>query len=162
MLDWKVSKELRNQWTSSPISSYFQRKNYRTVIFALIACGWISITGGGTALHRSVPNRVPAANLLALYGKLKLEQLSDDAHLKIYSNFALRPRRLCGGWNDDSDDHVISLTGAADHLNNRPNAATPHQQLPNQNGVQDVAEKVSSPCIHLQQPTPCKLRDLTP
>ena len=140
--NWKASRK------QSPKKNCFQKSSFCAALFVLIICEWVSIAGGGAAIQRS--NRVPVANFLALYRKLRIEQLSDDTSAKFYGSLDLRSRRLCGGWNDDSDDHVISLTGADDRLNSRPLAATPHQQFPNQLGVQDVTEKVlhtrSLPC----------------
>ena len=142
MLDWKASRELRNKLTILRNSFYIQNSFYCIALFAIIVCECFPAAGGGTFIQRSVPNRIPVANFLALYKKLRIEQLSLDISAKFYSNLYLPPRRLSGGWNDDSDDHVISLTGAEDRLNSRPNAATPHQQIPNQQGVQDITEKV--------------------
>jgi hypothetical protein len=151
MLDWKASRELRNQLTILPSSFCFHNSISCAALFAIIICERFSIAGGGAAIQRTVPNRIPVANFLALYKKLRIEQLSDEISTKNYGNLDLRPQRLCGGWNDDSDDHVISLTGAEDRPNSRPNAATPHQQIPNQLGVQDITEKVPHTFIPLRQ-----------
>ncbi len=158
MLDFK--RDLRNQFIFTPKSYIYQKEICSTALFALIFFARLSIAGGGVAIQRSVSSRIPVTNFLTLYRKLRTELLSDEFSANFYDTLALRPRRLCGGWNDDSDDHVISLTGAENRQNNRPNAATPHQQIPNQLGVQDISEKVSQ--MHhsfadplMRVPTPC-------
>ena len=129
------------------VGRIFDVEILRKCLFALAFLGLSAVAGEGTAMTL---DRGAAKDLLTLYRKLKPREFADGA----LSRGVFESKKVCselcrlnirGGWNDDSDEHVISLTGVEDRrTNNRVNVvSTPPPLQPSSQGLfQDAVDKV--------------------
>ena len=116
------------------------------VFISLVLCRHCDVAGRGSLL--TGPKCFSSGDLLALLKAVKQKDHFVEVGTGSLTNWkpgsGFRRPNLRGGWGDDSDDHVISLTGAEDHNRNNRAPLTPSSTTPRGQGVmQDIGEKVS-------------------